>query len=304
MAHNPITIDLIKTLDAIDRHGSFAAAAEHLHKVPSALTYTLQKCEKDLDIILFDRSGHRAEWTESARHILKEGRHILTSLDNLAHSSQRLADGWTTQYSLALDHVLDFSQIVPMLSQAQQDIPWVPIHIQQGTLSGTWELLINHQVDLVLAPNLSKPNAAGIQTQVIGNMQMVLAVARNHPLAACEHALTEDDMADYPVVTVKDTARQIAPLTAGIRNRKREVMVPDMGTKITAQKQGLGIGFVPLHRIQKEVFRGDLVIKELVDQPDVSDIQIVAGWRQGDSDKTHQWVMQHLHLVQISGLPV
>ncbi|MFC3853865.1 LysR substrate-binding domain-containing protein [Salinispirillum marinum] len=303
MAHNPITIDLIKTLDAIDRHGSFAAAAEQLHKVPSALTYTLQKCEKDLDITLFDRSGHRAEWTESARHILKEGRHILTSLDNLAHSSQRLAEGWTTQYSLAVDHVLDFSQVVPLLSKAQLDIPWVPIHIQQGTLSGTWELLINHQVDLVLAPNLSKPNASGIQTRVIGSMQMVLAVAGSHPLAAIDRAITEDDMADFPVVTVKDTARQIAPLTAGIRKRKREIMVPDMATKIIAQKQGLGIGFLPLHRIQKEIFAGELIVKELVEQPDVADIQIVAGWRQGDNDKTHQWMMQHLDLIQMQSMP-
>lgn len=303
MAHNPITIDLIKTLDAIDRHGSFAAAAEQLHKVPSALTYTLQKCEKDLDITLFDRSGHRAEWTESARHILKEGRHILTSLDNLAHSSQRLAEGWTTQYSLAIDHVLDFNQVVPLLSQAQLDIPWVPIHIQQGTLSGTWELLINHLVDLVLAPNLSKPNASGIQTRVIGSMQMVLAVAGSHPLAAIDRAITEDDMADFPVVTVKDTARQIAPLTAGIRNRKREIMVPDMATKIIAQKQGLGIGFLPLHRIQKEIFAGELIVKELVEQPDVADIQIVAGWRQGDNDKTHQWMMTHLDLIQMQSMP-
>lgn len=303
MAHNPITIDLIKTLDAIDRHGSFAAAAEHLHKVPSALTYTLQKCEKDLDIVLFDRSGHRAEWTESARHILKEGRHILTSLDNLAHSAQRLAEGWTTQYSLAVDHVLDFGQVVPLLGQAQEDIPWVPIHIQQGTLSGTWELLINHQVDLVLAPNLSKPNTSGIQTRVIGSMQMVFAVANDHPLAALDRPITEDDMAEFPVVTVKDTARQIAPLTAGIRNRKREIMVPDMATKIVAQKQGLGIGFLPLHRIKKEIFAGELIVKELVEQPDVADIQIVAGWRQGDNDKTHQWMLTHLDLIQMQCTP-
>jgi len=43
MPHNPITLDLLKVLDAIDQRGSFAAAAQALHKVPSALTYTIQR---------------------------------------------------------------------------------------------------------------------------------------------------------------------------------------------------------------------------------------------------------------------
>ena len=63
MPHNPITLDLLKVLDAIDQRGSFAAAAQALHKVPSALTYTIQKVEQDLGLKLFDRSGHRAKLT-------------------------------------------------------------------------------------------------------------------------------------------------------------------------------------------------------------------------------------------------
>lgn len=299
MAHNPITMELIRTLDAIDHYGSFAAAAENLHKVPSALTYTLQKCERDLDIQLFDRSGHRAEWTEPARHILKEGRRILVALENLGHSAQRLADGWTAQHTVAIDHLLAFQQLTPLLSQAQADIPWVPVHVKQGALSGTWELLLDHQADLILAPLNTKPDASGVQTLLIGTVRMVLAVARNHPLAAIDRPLTEDDLAEFPVVTIRDTARQIAPLSAGIRNRHREFMVPDMQTKIQAQAEGLGIGFLPLHRIQPQVLAGELQVKSVQDNEENRDTQIVAAWREGDSDKTHQWFMDHLHLVNM-----
>ena len=41
-----ISIDALQALDAIDRKGSFAAAATTLHKVPSALTYTIKKLEE------------------------------------------------------------------------------------------------------------------------------------------------------------------------------------------------------------------------------------------------------------------
>lgn len=44
--YNNISMDALRALDAIERKGSFAAAAESLYKVPSALTYTIKKLEK------------------------------------------------------------------------------------------------------------------------------------------------------------------------------------------------------------------------------------------------------------------
>ncbi len=55
-----LTLDALRILDAIDRNGSFGAAATELHKVRTALTYTINKLEHDLNVTLFDRSGHRA----------------------------------------------------------------------------------------------------------------------------------------------------------------------------------------------------------------------------------------------------
>ena len=72
-----ISLEAIETLDAIDRGGSFAAAAEELFRVPSAITYTVQKLEQDLGVAIFDRSGHRAELTEAGKELLREGRQLL-----------------------------------------------------------------------------------------------------------------------------------------------------------------------------------------------------------------------------------
>ena len=56
-----LSLDALQVLDAIDRRGSFAAAAEELHRVPSAITYSVQQVEEGLDVLLFDRGGHRAK---------------------------------------------------------------------------------------------------------------------------------------------------------------------------------------------------------------------------------------------------
>ena len=57
-------------LDAIDRKGSFAAAAAALYRVPSAVTYTVQKLEDDLGLPVFRREGRRSVLTPAGRVLL------------------------------------------------------------------------------------------------------------------------------------------------------------------------------------------------------------------------------------------
>ena len=78
-----LSLDSLEVLDAIARKGSFAAAAESLFRVPSAVTYTVRKLEEDLGVSLFNRSGHRAELTEAGTELLREGRHLLVAATEL-----------------------------------------------------------------------------------------------------------------------------------------------------------------------------------------------------------------------------
>ena len=58
--------EALEILDAIARHGSFGRAAEELGRAPS-ITYAVRKLEDDLDTLIFDRSGYRAELTPTGR---------------------------------------------------------------------------------------------------------------------------------------------------------------------------------------------------------------------------------------------
>ena len=56
----PISLEALQVIDAIDRKGSFAAAAAALYKVPSAVSYTVQKLEQDLGVTIFIKEGRRS----------------------------------------------------------------------------------------------------------------------------------------------------------------------------------------------------------------------------------------------------
>ena len=83
----PLTLDTLVILDAIDRRGSFARAAEELDRAPSSLTYAVQQLEADLDVLVFDRSGHRARLTPAGQILLDEGRLLLKAA---AQTEQRV----------------------------------------------------------------------------------------------------------------------------------------------------------------------------------------------------------------------
>lgn len=100
---SPITLEALHILDAIDRRGSFAAAANELDRAPSSLSYQIQKLEQDLDIIIFDRSGHKAHFTEAGKLILERGRAILQASEKLVNDATLLANGWELDITIAFD---------------------------------------------------------------------------------------------------------------------------------------------------------------------------------------------------------
>ena len=110
-----ISLDALLVLDSISRNGSFAAAGEELHRVPSAITYTIQKLEQDLDVKLFDRSGHRARLTEAGEALLREGRHLLRAATDLECRVRRVATGWENELRIAVDDLVPTERLFALL---------------------------------------------------------------------------------------------------------------------------------------------------------------------------------------------
>ena len=55
----------LEVVDAVARNGSFSAAAQELHRVPSAVSYTVRQLEEWLAVPLFERR-HRGFYRKGA----------------------------------------------------------------------------------------------------------------------------------------------------------------------------------------------------------------------------------------------
>ena len=82
-----LSLDALEVLDAIERKGSFAAAANALYRVPSAITYSVQKLEEDLGVVLFRREGRRSILTPAGTVLLEQGRELLAAAERLTENN-------------------------------------------------------------------------------------------------------------------------------------------------------------------------------------------------------------------------
>lgn len=101
-----ITLEALTILDAIERRGSFSAAAAEFDRATSSLSYQMQKLEQDLDIMIFDRSGHKAILTEAGKLILERGRVILQATESMINEARLLANGWELDLTIAYDSII------------------------------------------------------------------------------------------------------------------------------------------------------------------------------------------------------
>ncbi|MFW5824551.1 MAG: LysR substrate-binding domain-containing protein [Marinobacter sp.] len=290
--HTAITIDALKVLDAIDRKGSFAGAANELFRVPSAISYTVQKLEEDLEVEIFDRSGHRATLTPAGRYLLKEGRALLEATEALAHTTRQVAQGWETRLRIGFNSLLPAEAMFPALREFYSLGLPVEVQLVEEVFAGTWDALQSRRIDLAIgADQVSRP-AGAFTVRSLGRVPFVFAVASDHPLAGAGHRLTEQEIARYPAAVAADSSRSLPPGTAGIFRRQQTLTVSNVDQKIALQEAGLGVGWLPQRRIRRQLEEGTLVACE-VDMPR-DPILVHIARRDEEQGKALEWFWQRL----------
>lgn len=287
-----LTLDALEVLDAINRKGSFAAAAAALYRVPSAVTYSVQKLEQDLGVTLFKKEGRRSTLTPAGLVLLEQGRELLEAAERLAETTRQVDNGWESCLNIAIDSIFDFDIIYPHIEAFYQLKPDIEINLYEEVLGGTWEAVIQNRADLVLGAPEPPTNTQGLQFTQIAQVDWVFAVARNHPLTQIQHPLNETDIQEYRAVVVRDSSQQLPPLTRRVFDRQAILRVASMQQKIDSQRHGLGIGFLPKHLIQRDLATGDLVALALSNTSSSTPLHLA--WKTNNKGKALHWFIERL----------
>lgn len=292
MIQNPLTLDALRVLETIARRGSFAAAAEDLHRVTSAVSYTVQKLEEDLGVALFDRSGRRAQLTAAGRLLVERGRELLAASQQLADDARAAACGWEQKLTIALDLIYPEMVLLPLLERFYQHQrergASTDVRITGEVLGGPWDALESGRADIAIAPEqfpLGKP----FRTRKLGQVSFRYVAAPTHPVFDADPATF--DLENYRAIAVADTSRERAPRSHRLGKRQPTLTVSSFTAKIAALEAGLGIGTMPENLIQEQLRRGTLRPLPLADQRE--QIAVVMAWAATEG-RAKQWFLQQL----------
>lgn len=261
-----LTPDALAMLQAVSEAGSFAQAARALGLVPSALSYRVRQIEEALDVLLFDRSSRQARVTEAGRELLFEGARLLGEIDAVANRVRRVATGWESQLTLAVDSIMSRATIMELCEAFFALNPPTRLKLREEALSGTLLALTSGQADLAIGVAIEPGTSTGIHSKPLGQMHFVFAVAPHHPLAHAPEPLSDELIRQHRAVAVADSVQRGAGLSFGLLGGQDVFTVPGMPAKLEAHLRGLGGGFLPESLARPYINTGRLVVRQ-VDRP-------------------------------------
>jgi len=287
-----LSLDAIQVIDAIERFGSFSGAAEHLHKVPSTISYTITKLEEQLGMQLFERHGPRVVLTRVGEELLKEGRWLLAAAGDLESRLRRIATGYESELRLVHDSIIPSAALIDDVAAFEALKCGTRLHITSEVMTGSWEALKEGRADLILAVSAG-PTGGDYKATEVGTLEFAFCVGRTHPLARSKKTLSNEDLLKHTAIVVADSARVLPARTTGLLSGQNRITVPDMAAKIAFQKAGLGYGFLPRMCVRKELKEKSLI--ELSVEDSRSPEALCLAWRPKESGEALKWWRNRLN---------
>ena len=287
-----LTFEALEVLDAIDKKGSFAAAAAALHRVPSTITYTVHKLEEDLNFVVFRREGRRSVLTPAGKVLLEQGRELLLTAERILESAHQVNSGWESSINIAIDTVWDITELYPIIAEFHQLDTGVEVNLLEEVMGGSLEALIENRADIVIGGPAPVMPMKGFKFEAIMNATWEFVVARDHPLTKRAVPLQEEDIKPYPSIIIKDSSKNSAIRGHRVFDKQLKLRVPTMQHKIVAIIQGLGIGFLPTHKIQQYLDSGELISLK-IDKEAPDTIQHCS-WKISNKGKAMRWFVNKI----------
>ncbi len=172
----------LKAFVAINRHGSFTAAADSLHLTQPAISKRVAALEIQLGTALFDRIGRNVRLTEAGHKLLPLAENMLLSFTNLRQSADNMKKQVSGSLSLGTSHHVGLHRLPPILHQYTDQYPDVELALHfvdsedgvRGVESGELEMAI------ITLPEITPDSISATR---VWDDPLALVVGKMHALA-------------------------------------------------------------------------------------------------------------------------
>ncbi len=234
---------------AVAEERSFTRGASRAHVVQSAASAAVSRLEREVGVVLFDRSGRRTELTDAGRLLMHRARNILGEVQRARDELDALASG--LQGSVLIGTVLSTGKfdLIAALTEFQSTYPNVSVGLtlSAGPLEDRVNELLDGRVQMMLIP-IPTRHPEGVRIDRVAHMQLALACHSQDPLATRRQVtyrdISERRFIDFPQHWGN---RALIDNLFAAHDVRRHVSleVVDVSTALRMTSARLGIAFVP-----------------------------------------------------------
>ncbi len=238
----------LKCFVAVYEQGSVSAAATRLHMTQPPLSILLRKLEDELGVTLFDRSGHRLAPTATGELFYLRAKALLANLQTMRRELREAEQGARGSVHIGCATAASLFVMPGVMEDLRSSGLDITVHVQEGETGYMLQRLRERSLDLVISR--SEYIAPELETRIIMDEPLQVALPPDHPQAGCDRVRLEDLRHDRFLL-------HRSPLGAGIsdmvlRACQQAGVVPNvvywggetLPMLLMAQK-GLGVAFAP-----------------------------------------------------------
>ena len=254
MSHPKTTLEQWRVLQAVIEHGSYAQAAEKLHRSQSSVSYALSRLQDSLGLELLTLEGRKARLTEAGRTLLDRSRELVDKAVKLEALAVSLRQGWEAEVRLAVEAAFPTDLLLRALARFAERAPNTRVQLREEVLSGADEACLNHTADLVIGSSIP----AGLLGDRLIEIELIAVAHPRHPLHQLGRVLTADDLMQAQQIAVRDSGKN-NPRDGGWVGSPLRWTVTSMDTALRMVAAGLGFAWLPAHLIRDHLSDGRLL---------------------------------------------
>ncbi|SEB62609.1 LysR family transcriptional regulator [Paenibacillus sp. GP183] len=231
---------------AVERN--FSRAAEKLHIAQPSLSQQLSKLEKEIGVLLFQRSTNSVELTHAGSLFVEKAQSILDKVEQLKKEMEDISQmkkGRLVVGSMPITGSTILPFVVPVFQAAY---PEIEISLVEETSSQLETLTSNGQTDISLLSLPLREDSLYYETLLVE--EIVLAVPPQHPLTGRKEPIDIKELQQESFIGLKK-GQGFSKLTLDLC--QQEGFTPkivfessNMETVQSLVAAGMGIAFVPI----------------------------------------------------------